>query len=185
MERTCSGSKETSGKILGLPSNVQYQNHKCSSACLANRAVDSYKGENPLKIPMLFDFQRRHAKADCLSKPLDVNYKAPCGRSLRSFRDVRNYLFETECKFLFVDHFSFNTYVLLGRNTMNPEPLVFEFDISNGAESVPISFCNNLDHARLPYFKYRKSSWPRGYYLNNLSSLFVDSCDCTDGCIDR
>lgn len=185
MEKTCSGSKEAPGKIQGLPLNVQYQNHKCSSACLAYRAVGSYKGENPLKIPILFDFQRRHAKADCLSKPLDVNYKAPCGRSLRSFRDVRNYLFETECNFLFVDHFSFNTYVLLGRNTMNPEPLVFEFDISDGAESVPISFCNNLDHARLPYFKYRKSSWPRGYYLNNLSSLFVDSCDCTDGCIDR
>ncbi|XP_064503362.1 histone-lysine N-methyltransferase SETDB2 isoform X6 [Pseudopipra pipra] len=71
------------------------------------------------------------------------------------------------------------------RNTMNPEPLVFDFDISNGAESVPISFCNNLDRARLPYFKYRKSSWPRGYYLNNFSSLFVDSCDCTDGCIDK
>ncbi|KAL2310895.1 hypothetical protein Nmel_002575 [Mimus melanotis] len=185
MERTCSGSKEASSKIQGLPLNVQYQNHKCSSACLANRAVGSYKGENPLKIPILFDFQRRHAKADCLSKTLDVNYKTPCGRSLRSFRDVRNYLFETECNFLFVDHFSFNTYVLLGRNTMNPEPLVFEFDISNGAESVPVSFCNNLDHARLPYFKYRKTSWPRGYYLNNFSSLFVDSCDCTDGCIDR
>ncbi|XP_054127830.1 histone-lysine N-methyltransferase SETDB2 [Melozone crissalis] len=185
MEKTCSGSKEAPSKIQGLPLKVQYQNHKCSSACLANRAVGSYKGENPLKIPILFDFQRRHAKADCLSKPLDVNYKAPCGRSLRSFRDVRNYLFETECSFLFVDHFSFNTYVLLGRNTMNPEPLVFEFDISDGAESVPISFCNSLDHARLPYFKYRKSSWPRGYYLNNLSSLFVDSCDCTDGCIDR
>ncbi|XP_014724318.1 PREDICTED: histone-lysine N-methyltransferase SETDB2 isoform X3 [Sturnus vulgaris] len=185
MERSCSGNKEASSKTQGLPLNVQYQNHKCSSACLANRAVDSYKGENPLKIPILFDFQRRHAKADCLSKSLDVNYKAPCGRSLRSFQDVRNYLFETECNFLFVDHFSFNTYVLLGRNTMNPEPLVFEFDISNGAESVPVSFCNNLDHARLPYFKYRKSSWPRGYYLNNFSSLFVDSCDCTDGCIDR
>ncbi|NXS28783.1 SETB2 methyltransferase, partial [Pomatostomus ruficeps] len=185
MERTCSGSKGASSKIQGLPLKVQYQIHKCSSACLANKAVGSYKGENPLKIPILFDFQRRHAKADCLSKPLDVNYKAPCGRSLRSFRDVRNYLFETECNFLFVDHFSFNTYVLLGRNTMNPEPLVFDFDISNGAESVPISFCNNLDHARLPYFRYRKSSWPHGYYLNNFSSLFVDSCDCTDGCIDR
>ncbi|NWV73050.1 SETB2 methyltransferase, partial [Dasyornis broadbenti] len=185
MERTCSGSKEESSKIRGLPLNMQYKNHKCSRACLDNRAVDTYKGENPLKIPILFDFQRRHAKADCLSKSLDVNYKAPCGRSLRNFRDVQNYLFETECNFLFVDHFSFNTYVLLGRNTMNPEPLVFESDISHGAESVPISFCNSVDHARLPYFKYRKSSWPRGYYLNNFSSLFVDSCDCTDGCIDR
>ncbi|NWR31163.1 SETB2 methyltransferase, partial [Tachuris rubrigastra] len=185
MERPCSRSQKASSKIQHLPLNLQYQNHKCSSACLAKRAVGSYKGENPLRIPILFHFQRRHAKADCLSKSLDVNYKAPCGRSLRSFRDVQNYLFETKCNFLFVDHFSFNTYVLLGRNTMNPKPLVFDFDISNGAESVPISFCNNLDHARLPYFKYRKSSWPRGYYLNNFSSLFVDSCDCTDGCIDK
>ncbi|XP_052642108.1 histone-lysine N-methyltransferase SETDB2 isoform X2 [Harpia harpyja] len=185
MEKTGSGSKAASSKVQDLPLNLQYQNHKCSSACLANRAAGSYKGENPLKMPILFDFQRRHAKADCLSKSLDVNYKAPCGRSLRSFQDVQNYLFETECNFLFVDHFSFNTYVLLGRNTVNPEPLVFDFDISNGAESVPVSFCNDLDRARLPYFKYRRASWPRGYYLNNFSTMFVDSCDCTDGCIDR
>ncbi|XP_009078701.1 PREDICTED: histone-lysine N-methyltransferase SETDB2 [Acanthisitta chloris] len=183
MKITCSETKEASSKMQDL--SLRYQNHKCSSACLANRAAVSFKGENPLKIPILFDFQRRHAKAGCLSKSLDVNYKAPCGRSLRSFQDVQNYLFETECNFLFVDHFSFNTYVLLGRNTITPKPLVFDFDISNGAESVPVSFCNNLDHARLPYFKYRKSSWPRGYYLNNFSSLFVDSCNCTDGCIDR
>ncbi|KAM6097120.1 histone-lysine N-methyltransferase SETDB2 isoform 1-T1 [Chlamydotis macqueenii] len=185
MEKTNSGSKEASSKSQDLPLNVPYRNHKCCSACLANRAAGSYKGENPLKIPILFHFQRRHAKADCLSKSLDVNYKAPCGRSLRSFQDVQNYLFETECNFLFVDHFSFNTYVLLGRNTIHPEPLVFDFDISNGAESVPISFCNDLDRARLPYFKYRRASWPRGYYLNNFSSTFVDSCNCTDGCIDR
>ncbi|XP_063190112.1 histone-lysine N-methyltransferase SETDB2 isoform X2 [Chroicocephalus ridibundus] len=185
MEKTGSGSKEASGKIQDLPLNLQYKKHKCSSACLANRSAGSFKGENPLKIPILFHFQRRHAKADCLSKSLDVNYKAPCGRSLRSFQDVQNYLFETECNFLFVDHFSFNTYVLLGRNTVNPEPLVFDFDISNGAESVPVSFCNDLDRARLPYFKYRRASWPRAYYLNNFSSMFVDSCDCTDGCIDR
>ncbi|KAM9021861.1 histone-lysine N-methyltransferase SETDB2 isoform 5-T6 [Ara ararauna] len=185
MEKTGSGSKEASSKIQDLPSNLQYQNHKCSSTCLDNRAAGFYKGENPLKIPILFRFQRRHAKADCLSKSLDVNYKAPCGRSLRSFQDVQNYLFETECNFLFVDYFSFNTYVLLGRSTVNPEPLVFDSDISHGAESVPISFCNDIDCARLPYFKYRRASWPRGYSLNNLSSVFVDSCDCTDGCIDR
>ncbi|XP_040439777.1 histone-lysine N-methyltransferase SETDB2 isoform X1 [Falco naumanni] len=185
MAKTGSGSKEASLKIQDLPLNLQYQNHKCSSACLPNRVAGFYKGENPLKIPILFHFQRCHAKADCLSKSLDVNYKTPCGRSLRSFQDVQNYLFQTECNFLFVDYFSFNTYVLLGRSAVNPEPLVFDFDISNGAESVPISFCNDLDHARLPYFKYRRTSWPHGYYLNNFSSVFVDSCDCTDGCIDR
>ncbi|NXJ10609.1 SETB2 methyltransferase, partial [Odontophorus gujanensis] len=185
IEKSDSEGEEASSEIRCVSLNPRYQNHKCSSACLSNRAVSSYKGENPLKIPILFHFQRRHAKADCLSKSLDVNYKAPCGRSLRSFQEVQNYLFETKCDFLFIDHFSFNTYVLLGRNTVNPEPLVFDFDISNGAESVPVSFCNYIDHAKLPYFKYRRASWPRGYYLNNLSSMFLDSCDCTDGCIDR
>ncbi|NXL92946.1 SETB2 methyltransferase, partial [Alectura lathami] len=185
IEKSDSLSKEQSSEIRLVPSSPQCHNHKCSSACLSNKAVKSYKGENPLKIPILFHFQRRHAKADCLSKSLDVSYKAPCGRSLRSFQDVQKYLFETECNFLFIDHFSFNTYVLLGRNTVNPEPLVFDFDISNGAESVPVSFCNDIDRARLPYFKYRRASWPRGYFLNNLSSMFLDSCDCTDGCIDR
>ncbi|NXR08032.1 SETB2 methyltransferase, partial [Semnornis frantzii] len=185
MAKPGSRNKEESSKIQDSPLNLKYQNHQCSSACLANRAVGSFKGENPLNIPILFHFERRHAKADCLSKSLDVTYRAPCGRSLRSFQDVQNYLFETECNFLFVDHFSFNTYVLLGRNTVNPEPFVFDVDISNGAEIVPISFCNDLDRARLPYFKYRRASWPRGYYLNNFSSTFVDSCACTDGCIDR
>nr|XP_047908439.1 histone-lysine N-methyltransferase SETDB2 isoform X6 [Anser cygnoides] len=109
MEKLDSGSKEASSEIRSVPLSPQYQNHKCSSACLTNRAVSSYKGENPLKIPILLHFERRHAKADCLSKTLDVNYKAPCGRSLRSFQDVQNYLFETECNFLFIDHFSFNT----------------------------------------------------------------------------
>ncbi|XP_072199187.1 histone-lysine N-methyltransferase SETDB2 [Excalfactoria chinensis] len=184
-EKSDSETEESSSKIQRVPLNPQYRIHKCSSACLSNRAISSYKGENPLKIPILFHFERRHAKADCLSKSLDVHYKAPCGRSLRSFQDVQNYLFETKCDFLFIDHFSFNTYVLLGRNTVNPEPLVFDLDISNGAESVPVSFCNDIDRARLPYFKYRRASWPRGYYLNNLSSTFLDSCDCTDGCIDR
>ncbi|XP_075775174.1 histone-lysine N-methyltransferase SETDB2 isoform X1 [Pelodiscus sinensis] len=177
-ELPCSETRE-------LPSKLCYQNHDCSNICLANRPLTSYKGENPLKIPILCHFQRRHAKADSLSKSLDVNYKAPCGKSLRNFQDVQNYLFETECNYLFVDHFSFNTYVQLGRNTLNREALVFDFDISNGAESVPISFCNEVDHTRLPYFKYRKASWPRGYYLNNLSSMFLDSCNCTDGCTDR
>uniref|UniRef100_A0A8C3SR45 Histone-lysine N-methyltransferase SETDB2 n=1 Tax=Chelydra serpentina TaxID=8475 RepID=A0A8C3SR45_CHESE len=181
-EKSHSGNEDICSETKELPLKLCYQNHDCSNVCLANRPLNSYKGENPLKIPILCHFQRRHAKADSLSKSLDVNYKAPCGRSLRNFQDVQSYLLETECNFLFVDHFSFNTYVQLGRNTLNREALVFDFDISNGAESVPISFCNEVDSARLPYFKYRKASWPRGYYLNNFSSMFLDSCDCTDGC---
>ncbi|XP_074840346.1 histone-lysine N-methyltransferase SETDB2 [Carettochelys insculpta] len=184
-EKSHLGNEDSCSETRELPLKLCYQNHDCSNLCLASRPLTSFKGENPLKIPILCHFQRRHAKADSFSKSLDVNYKAPCGRTLRNYQDVQHYLCQTECNFLFVDHFSFNTYVQLCRNTLNREALVFDFDISNGAESVPVSFCNEANHARLPYFKYRKATWPRGYFLNNFSSMFLDSCDCTDGCTDR
>ncbi|XP_039182319.1 histone-lysine N-methyltransferase SETDB2 isoform X2 [Crotalus tigris] len=166
-------------------SSMFYQDHVCSKKCLSKRPWDSYKGENPLKLPMLCHFQRWHAKADSGSKSHDVIYKAPCGRSLRNFKDVQNYLFQTECSFLFLDHFSFNTYVQLFRSSLSPQAFVIDTDISQGAETVPVSFCNDINHDRLPCFKYRKASWPHGYFLNNFSNSFLDSCSCTDGCIDR
>lgn len=97
--------------------------------------------------------------------------------------EVFHYLIETECNFLFTDNFSFNTYVQLTRNYPKQDAVVSELDISNGVESVPISFCNEIDSRKLPSFKYRKTTWPRACYLN-FSSMFSDSCDCSEGCID-
>uniref|UniRef100_A0A670XTK8 SET domain bifurcated histone lysine methyltransferase 2 n=1 Tax=Pseudonaja textilis TaxID=8673 RepID=A0A670XTK8_PSETE len=170
-------SAETSSKF--------YQDHVCSKKCLSKRPWDSYKGENPLKLPLLCHFQRWHARADSGSKSYDVIYKAPCGKSLRNFKDVQNYLFQTECSFLFLDHFSFNTYVQLFRSRSIPQAFITDPDISQGAEIVPVSFCNDINHDWLPCFKYQKTPWPHGYFLNNFSSSFLDSCSCTDGCIDR
>nr|XP_060625710.1 histone-lysine N-methyltransferase SETDB2 [Anolis sagrei ordinatus] len=164
---------------------VPYQHHMCSKNCLAKRPWNSYKGENPLCLPLLCHFQRRHAKTNAVFKSHDVMYRAPCGKSLRNFQDVQKYLFQTECSFLFLDHFSFNTYVQVFRNNPSHQSCVFDYDISKGAETVPVSFCNDIDHSQLPYFKYRKTSWPHGYFLNNFSSTFLDSCNCTDGCVDR
>ncbi|KAG8124562.1 hypothetical protein E2320_019819 [Naja naja] len=162
-----------------------YQDHVCSKKCLSKRPWDSYKGENPLKLPLLCHFQRCHARADSGLKSYDVMYKAPCGKSLRNFEDVQEYLLQTECSFLFLDHFSFNTYVQVFRSSSSPQAFVYDPDISQGAETVPVSFCNDINHDRLPCFKYWKTSWPHGYFLNNFSSSFLDSCSCTDGCIDR
>nr|XP_034966522.1 histone-lysine N-methyltransferase SETDB2-like [Zootoca vivipara] len=173
------------GELAEVSSKFPYEDHVCSKECLAKRPWNSYKDENPLNRPMLCRFQRWHAKPDSVSKSHNVIYKAPCGRSLRNFQDVQNYLFQTECTYLYLDHFSFNTYVQVFRNHPSCQPFVFDFDISNGAETIPVSFCNDLDHDRLPSFKYRKVSWPHGYFLNNFSSLFLDSCSCTDGCTDR
>lgn len=81
-------------------------------------------------------------------------------------------------------NFSFNTYVQLTRNYPKQEEIVSDVDISNGVESVPISFCNEIDNRKLPQFKYRKTMWPRTYYLNSFPNMFIDSCDCSEGCID-
>lgn len=178
-------NKGESAEMAVIPSKFPYRDHICSKECLAKGSWNSYKNENPLHLPILYSFQRRHAKADLLSKSHDVFYKAPCGRSLRNFLEVQNYLFQTKCNFLFLDHFSFNTYVQVFRNSPKCQACVFDFDISKGVETRPVSFCNDIDHNQLPSFVYRKTSWPHGYFLKNLSSMFLDSCSCTDGCIDR
>lgn len=163
--------------------NLSYQKHECSGTCLMKMPF-TFKGENPLQLPVKCHFQRRHAKTNSHSSALHVSYKTPCGRSLRNMEEVFRYLLETECNFLFTDNFSFNTYVQLTRNYPKEEEIVSDVDISNGVESVPISFCNEIDNRKLPQFKYRKTMWPPAYYLNSFSSMFTDSCDCSEGCVD-
>ncbi|XP_054442302.1 histone-lysine N-methyltransferase SETDB2 isoform X1 [Pteronotus mesoamericanus] len=163
--------------------NLSYQSHDCSGACLMKMPL-TFKGENPLQLPITCHFQRRHAKTNSHSSALHVSYKTPCGRSLRNMEEVFRYLLETECNFLYTDNFSFNTYVQLTRNYPKQEEIVSDLDISNGVELVPISFCNEIDNRKLPHFKYRKTMWPRAYYLSSFSNMFTDSCDCSEGCID-
>ncbi|KAG8524733.1 Histone-lysine N-methyltransferase SETDB2 [Galemys pyrenaicus] len=176
-------NKVTDFREKESPLSLSYQSHDCSRACLM-KMPSAFRGENPLQLPMKYNFQRRHAKTNSHSSALHVSYKAPCGRSLRNKEEVFRYLLETECDFLFTDNFSFNTYVQLTRNYPMQEEIVSDVDISNGVESVPISFCNEIDNKKLPQFKYRKTVWPRAYYLNNFSNIFTDSCDCSEGCID-
>ncbi|KAK2499946.1 hypothetical protein MC885_006539 [Smutsia gigantea] len=163
--------------------NLSYQSHDCSGACLMKMPL-TFKGQNPLQLPIKCHFQRRHGKTNSRSSALHVSYKTPCGRSLRNVEEVFRYLLETDCNFLFTDNFSFNTYVQLTRNYPKQEEIVSDVDISNGVESVAISFCNEIDNRKLPLFKYRKTMWPRAYYLNSFSNMFTDSCDCSEGCID-
>ncbi|XP_068123237.1 histone-lysine N-methyltransferase SETDB2 isoform X2 [Hyperolius riggenbachi] len=163
---------------------VRYQEHACGQMCLSG--IDPYfsRQGNPLKYPILCSFQRWHAKSGSLSRTLDVLYKTPCGKCLRDFVDVRSYLFQTKCNFLLLEHFSFNTYVQLERILLKSSAVVQEADISKEVENIPVSFCNEIDTARLSSFKYREIPWPRGYFIINFTDLFKGCCDCTDGCLD-
>ncbi|KAJ1114780.1 hypothetical protein NDU88_003011 [Pleurodeles waltl] len=178
-------SGEDSCSPKASPSRRSFQSHcLCRTSCLSERSRFYFKGQNVLKIPVLCHFQRRHARSSDLSSAHHVYYQTPCGRSLRNFEEVQKYLFETECSSLFVNYFSFNTYVQLDRSYPKREVLAQEHDISKGAESVPVSFCNEVDCSKLPSFTYKKAPWPPAYYLENFSSMFKDSCSCTDGCRD-
>lgn len=161
-----------------------FEEHKCGQKCLSNVNPNFNKRENPLKFPVMCHFQRRHAKSSVISRQLDVIYKAPCGRGLRNIDDVRHYLSQTECRFLSLDHFSFDTYLQLDRNLVKNQVVFQEADISRDAESVPVPYCNEIDNTRPAPFTYRKSPWPRGYSINNFTDLFIGCCDCTDGCTE-
>ncbi|XP_053312269.1 histone-lysine N-methyltransferase SETDB2 [Spea bombifrons] len=171
--------------VLPPPVNtVTFIEHACGMSCISGVNPYFSKKDNPLKLPLLCQFQRRHAKTDCISRPINVIYKSPCGKSLRDFEELRSYLFQTKCRFLFLDNFSFNTYVQLERRLCYGEAFAHDPDISKDAETVPVSFSNEIDSTRPAHFKYRKSSWPRGYSISNFIDTFIECCDCTDGCLD-
>ncbi|XP_071990651.1 histone-lysine N-methyltransferase SETDB2 isoform X3 [Engystomops pustulosus] len=175
---------ESRDKSLPTVTSVVYEDHRCGQMCLSDVNRHFSRKQNPLKFPIICHFQRRHAKPSLISRHLDVIYKAPCGKNLRDYDDVCSYLFKTKCRFLFLDHFSFDTYLQLDRNLVKNKIIVQEADISGDAESVPVPFCNEIDNTRPAPFTYRKSPWPRGYSINNFTDLFQGSCDCTDGCLD-
>ncbi|XP_060689372.1 histone-lysine N-methyltransferase SETDB2 isoform X2 [Hemiscyllium ocellatum] len=173
------------------PNQLTFQQHQCSGLCIARvtpPTPDHFKGENPLRIPILCQFQRRHGKLHWDTEVMDpphVTYKAPCGRSLRNFKEVRNYILETQCDFLQLDFFSFNTYVQLSRTITCKNPVMYEADISRGIEPVPIPLYNAIDVSKPQYFKYRKARLPRGYLISNSAEMFQQKCNCTDGCSDK
>ncbi|XP_067896038.1 uncharacterized protein [Heterodontus francisci] len=174
-----------------VPDQVTYHQHKCSGLCIARvtpPTPDHFKGENPLRIPILCQFQRRHGKLHWdteVFEPPHVSYKAPCGRGLRNFKEVRDYIFETQCDFLLLDFFSFNTYVQLSRTVSCKNPVIYEADISHGIEPVPVPLYNAIDVSTPEYFKYRKARVPHGYLLSSSAEMFQQKCNCTDGCNDK
>ncbi|KAL1022078.1 hypothetical protein UPYG_G00021920 [Umbra pygmaea] len=126
------------------------------------------------------------AELDSQVAELDVVYKAPCGRSLRTPGEVLCYLVVTESyNILQVDDFTFDPTVQLKclRPTQWRRPGPAERDLSRGSEPTPVELCLGEEGKRPKDFRYRKERWPHGCFLSS-GPLFLNCCDCTDGCSD-
>ncbi|XP_076839301.1 histone-lysine N-methyltransferase SETDB2 isoform X2 [Brachyhypopomus gauderio] len=186
------------------PVQVSYQQHDCSPVCLSHLPphADRFLGHNPLRVPLLCHFQRNYAKARLLVEQeeepkgeepdpeMTVLYKAPCGRSLRCMANVLQFLQQTESLgILQPSNFSFEPQVLLDRQAQpvpsgsSPVAILFEKDISRGAEAVPVPLYNDVDGVRPKEFRYRKQRWPHGCFLS-AAPFFMACCDCKDNCMD-
>ncbi|XP_052401686.1 histone-lysine N-methyltransferase SETDB2 [Carassius gibelio] len=168
------------------PVQLVYHPHDCSAACVPQLPAhaDRFLGHNPLRAPMLCQFQRHSDQSD--ARDASVLYKAPCGRSLRSLEEVLQFLLQSESLgVLQPDHFSFDPQIVPENQVRAPTSaaLLIEQDLSRGIEPVPVSLFNELDGTRPKEFRYRKERWPHGCFLSG-APLFSVCCDCTDGCAD-
>ncbi|XP_035265910.1 histone-lysine N-methyltransferase SETDB2 [Anguilla anguilla] len=169
-----------------------FQPHSCSWICLPLPSLSAYqhlRGRNPLKVPLIWGFQRLHAAPPgqgAESGGPVVFYKAPCGRSLRGPGEVLRYLRETEADAqLHLGNFSFSAAVLLQRRVPPPGGAreLLDADISRGAEPVAVQLWNAVDEGRPARFRYRSQCWLRGC-LPGAGPVYASCCDCADGCAD-
>lgn len=164
--------------------------HSCSRLCLPRPppAEQRPRGRNPLKLPLLWGFQRQQATPEPGGGgAATVFYKAPCGRSLRGPEEAWLYLRETEADGeLWAGQFCFSAAVQLQRRV---RPLggageLLDPDLSRGAEPVPVPLVNGLDGERPGRFRYRTQRWPRAC-LPSAGPVYTACCDCADGCADE
>ncbi|XP_058629278.1 histone-lysine N-methyltransferase SETDB2 [Onychostoma macrolepis] len=170
------------------PVQLVYHPHDCSTACVPLPAhADRFLGRNPLRVPMLCQFQRHcEPRDDSDSQDTSVLYTAPCGRSLCSLEEVLQFLLLSDSLgVLQPDNFSFDPRIVPENQARAPDSsaLLFERDLSRGIEPVPVALFNELDGTRPREFRYRKERWPHGCFLS-AAPLFSVCCDCTDGCAD-
>ncbi|XP_008321419.1 histone-lysine N-methyltransferase SETDB1-B isoform X3 [Cynoglossus semilaevis] len=168
---------------------IFYMVHTCQPACL-NRVrpskSDVHRGKNPLLTPLLYDFRRMIGRRKVNRKMFfHVIYKAPCGLCLRNMPEIQNYLFLTQCDFIFLEMFCLDPYVLVDRRFQPQKPCYYIPDITDGKEDIPLSCVNEIDSTPPPDVAYSKERIPEDGVFINTSSDFLVGCDCTDGCLDK
>uniref|UniRef100_A0A3Q4GLI3 [histone H3]-lysine(4) N-trimethyltransferase n=1 Tax=Neolamprologus brichardi TaxID=32507 RepID=A0A3Q4GLI3_NEOBR len=168
---------------------IFYLAHTCQPACLKRvrpATTSMHRGKNPLLTPLLYDFRRMTGRRKVNRKmSFHVIYKAPCGLCLRNMAEIQQYLFQTNCDFIFLEMFCLDPYVLVDRPFQPQRPFYYIPDITAGKEDIPLSCVNEIDNSSAPEVTYSKERIPEDGVFINTSADFLVGCDCTDGCQDK
>lgn len=189
---------------LKLPDNAlkprHFSAHECNPSCVEWTEYDYRKTKyiNVLAIPLHFGFSRfivmwqsedNYTSKICttieMPKPQRcVFYMCPCGRTVRSMKEMLSYLMVTKHK-MTIELFDFNTWV---------QPLdefrVVHFikmlkDLSFNQEFRPITCVNTLSNQLPPSMMYMTYRKPMPGVNINTDNNFLCGCDCTDDCQDK
>jgi len=174
--------------ILPLPRNIprpkKFVSHNCNNSCIdwTKYNYKSTMGISMLATPIHFAFNRFlmyfHDNQKC------IWYKTPCGRFIRSLKDMHDYLMVTKST-MTIDQFDFNSWVKPLAEFKVVKSLKFVLDISEGKEFRVITCVNNINNKLPPPMEYMTTRRPMPGVNINVDSNFLCGCDCTDNCQDK
>uniref|UniRef100_A0A915KYP3 Histone-lysine N-methyltransferase eggless n=1 Tax=Romanomermis culicivorax TaxID=13658 RepID=A0A915KYP3_ROMCU len=159
---------------------------KCSSDCLllfGNDDPATYKGKNPLVIPLYVGWNRITLKA---CRRLYILYETPCGKRLTTMKQIAEYLNDTDSR-LSVDYFCLESKLRpFSRMNLKIESKFHLKDFSGGNENTPIECINSVNDETPPTLSYQSIRYTTDNNVNlNLASEFLCGCDCEDDCSNR
>ncbi|XP_061381656.1 uncharacterized protein LOC116776497 isoform X3 [Danaus plexippus] len=157
--------------------------HTCSTACKRTDVLElkDLKSYNPLAKPLLSGWERQIAN---FKGNKVVLYVSPCGRRVRSPRELHRYL-RTVGSDLPVDLFDFTPSTHCLAEFVLNKYCVSKKDLSNGKENVPVACVNYYDGSLPEFCFYNTERTPTAGVPLNLDPEFLCGCDCEDDCEDK
>ncbi|XP_052738923.1 kinesin-related protein 4 isoform X2 [Bicyclus anynana] len=177
----------TSRVVYYTPKNAvkpyKMRTHTCSPTCKRTDvlALKDLRTYNPLAKPLLSGWERQVARG---RSGKVVLYVAPCGRRLRSMRELHRYLRTTDSD-MPVDLFDFSVSTHCLAEFVLNKCFVGKKDLSHGKEVVPVPCVNYYDDSLPEFCSYNTERTPTAGVPLNLDPEFLCGCDCEDDCEDK
>uniref|UniRef100_A0A182PD15 Histone-lysine N-methyltransferase n=1 Tax=Anopheles epiroticus TaxID=199890 RepID=A0A182PD15_9DIPT len=160
----------------------RYVPHECGPDCLY-QVVKHLRTYNLLARPLITGWERQLASVRG-HKKASVLYRAPCGRRIRNWEELKRYLRVTDCK-LNVEHFDFDPDIR-ALALFQAKNVLFECkDLSFGLEPMPVHCVNSYEDKSPPKCQYSNKRIPTEGVNLNLDKGFLCGCDCEDDCSDK